>query len=77
MYQVPFAETIKKETGMLTGAVGLINSAAHASMILEKGQADLVFMARQLLRDPYFPSHAAKELGVEIEWPEQYQRAKI
>ena len=76
MYQVPFAEKIKKETGMITGAVGLITSASEAEQILSNQQADLIVLARQLLRDPYFPLHAAKELGVDIPWPVQYERAK-
>ena len=76
MYQTPFAEKIKKETGMLTGAVGLITAATEAEEILSTGKADLIILARQLLRDPYFPLHAAKELGVDIPWPVQYERAK-
>ena len=77
LYQVPFAEKIKKETGLLTGAVGMITTAAEAEQIIKTGQADLVFMARQLLRDPYFALHAAKETGADFAWPVQYQRAKI
>ncbi|SHE66375.1 NADH:flavin oxidoreductase/NADH oxidase [Flavisolibacter ginsengisoli] len=76
MYQVPFAERIKKETSLLSGAVGLITTAAECEQIIAQGKADVVFLARQLLRDPYFPLHAAKELGVDVPWPEQYQRAK-
>ncbi len=76
MYQVPFAEKIKKETGMLTGAVGLITTASEAEQILANQQADLIILARQLLRDPYFPLHAAKELGADVAWPVQYERAK-
>ncbi len=76
MYQAPFAEKIKKETGMLTGAVGLITTAMEAEQILTDQKADLVILARQLLRDPYFPLHAAKELGVDVPWPVQYVRAK-
>jgi 2,4-dienoyl-CoA reductase-like NADH-dependent reductase (Old Yellow Enzyme family) len=76
LYQVPFAERIKKESGILTGAVGLINTAQEAEQVVADGKADLVFMARQLLRDPYFPLHAAKELGVDVPWPVQYLRAK-
>lgn len=76
MYQVPFAEKIKRETGMMTGAVGLITQAAEAEQIIANQQADLVILARQLLRDPYFPLHAAKELGADIAWPPQYERAK-
>jgi 2,4-dienoyl-CoA reductase-like NADH-dependent reductase (Old Yellow Enzyme family) len=75
-YQVPFAERIKKETGILTGAVGLITSAEQAEQILAEGKADLIFMARELLRDPYFPLHAAKALSHEPQFPVQYERAK-
>ena len=75
-YQVPFAEKIRKETGILTSAVGMITSAQQAEEILQNGQADVIFLARQALRDPYFPLHAAKELGVDVEWPVQYTRAK-
>jgi 2,4-dienoyl-CoA reductase-like NADH-dependent reductase (Old Yellow Enzyme family) len=75
-YQVGFAETIRKETGMATGAVGIIVTAAQAEAILEEGKADLIFMARELLRNPYFPLEAAQQLGDEIEWPAQYARAK-
>ena len=76
LYQVLFAEKIKKESGMLTGAVGLITTAKEAEQILINRQADIIIMARQLLRDPYFPLHAAKELGVDVPWPAQYERAK-
>jgi 2,4-dienoyl-CoA reductase-like NADH-dependent reductase (Old Yellow Enzyme family) len=76
-YQVPFAAQIRQSTAMATGAVGLITEAQQAEDILQKGQADLIFLARQLLRDPYFPLHAAKELGDEIIWPKQYDRAKF
>ena len=75
-YQVTFANQIKKEAGVLTGAVGLITTAEQAEAILENGEADLIFMARELLRDPYFPLHAAASLGVDLVWPVQYQRAK-
>ena len=75
-YQVPFAEQIKKETGVLTGAVGLITEARQAEEILQEGKADLIFLARELLRDPYFPLHAACELDEETPWPVQYERAK-
>jgi 2,4-dienoyl-CoA reductase-like NADH-dependent reductase (Old Yellow Enzyme family) len=61
---------------MKTGAVGLITTAHQAEGILQAKQADLIVLARQLLRDPYFPLHAAKELGVDIPWPDQYLRAK-
>jgi 2,4-dienoyl-CoA reductase-like NADH-dependent reductase (Old Yellow Enzyme family) len=76
LYQVPFAEQIKKETGLATGAVGLITTAAEAEGILAAGKADLIIMARQLLRDPYFPLHAAIALNVDAPWPVQYERAK-
>lgn len=76
LYQTPLAERIKKEVGIMTGAVGLITTSQEANDIIAKGQADLIIMARQLLRDPYFPLHAAKELGVDVPWPVQYDRAK-
>jgi 2,4-dienoyl-CoA reductase-like NADH-dependent reductase (Old Yellow Enzyme family) len=75
-YQVPFAERIKKETGILTGAVGLITDALQAEDILEKEQADFIIIARASLRDPYFALIAAKLLEDNIEWPLQYLRAK-
>jgi 2,4-dienoyl-CoA reductase-like NADH-dependent reductase (Old Yellow Enzyme family) len=75
-YQVPFAEKIKKQANIATGAVGLITTAAQAEEILQKEQADMIFIARQSLRDAYFPLHAAKELGDDIVWPLQYERAK-
>lgn len=73
-YQVPFA-TAAKATGILTGAVGLITTAQQANSIIAEEKADMVFMAREFLRDPYFPLHAALELGIEVEWPKQYVRA--
>lgn len=74
-YQVPFAERIKRDAAMPTGAVGLITTAQQADDIIRNGQADCVIMARELLRDPYFPLHAAQELGVNMSWPAQYLRA--
>ena len=75
-YQVPFAEAVRK-TGILTGAVGIIVDPQQAEDILTNGQADLIFMARELLRDPYFPLRAARELGYDdMKWPVQYERAK-
>lgn len=76
-YQVAFAEQIRKETGILTGAVGLVTEAQQAEDILEKSQADLILIARTSLRDPYFALNAAKILGEDIEWPLQYKRAKL
>jgi 2,4-dienoyl-CoA reductase-like NADH-dependent reductase (Old Yellow Enzyme family) len=74
-YQVPFAEAIRK-TGILTGAVGMITTPHQAEQIIREEKADMVLFAREMLRDPYFPLHAAKELGGEISWPEQYLRAR-
>jgi 2,4-dienoyl-CoA reductase-like NADH-dependent reductase (Old Yellow Enzyme family) len=76
MYQTPFAETIKKEAGIMTGAVGLITTTDQSENIIAAQQADLIFLARQLLREPYFPLHAAHDLNVDILWPPQYDRAK-
>ena len=74
-YQVPFARAIRERANIATGAVGLITTAHQANDIITSGAADAVLLARQMLRDPYFPLHAAKELGVEVGWPEQYGRA--
>ena len=76
-YQVAFAERIRKEAGIMTGAVGMITEARQAEEILEKEQADLILIARASLRDPNFVLHAAKVLGEDIEWPDQYKRAKL
>ncbi|RDI99835.1 NADH:flavin oxidoreductase/NADH oxidase [Dyella solisilvae] len=74
-YQVPFASRIRHEAGVATGAVGLITESTHAARIIEEGCADVVLIARESLRDPYFPRRAAQELGVSIDAPMQYQRA--
>jgi 2,4-dienoyl-CoA reductase-like NADH-dependent reductase (Old Yellow Enzyme family) len=74
-YQVPFAERIRSEANIPTAAVGQITSPAQADQIIRNGQADLVLLARGMLRDPYWPLHAAQELGVSISWPPQYLRA--
>jgi 2,4-dienoyl-CoA reductase-like NADH-dependent reductase (Old Yellow Enzyme family) len=74
-YQVPFAERIRRDAGILTAAVGMITSPMQAEQILRSGQADLIVMAREFLRDPYWPLHAAEELGKPISWPVQYLRA--
>ncbi|WP_134088725.1 NADPH dehydrogenase NamA [Olivibacter sp. XZL3] len=75
-YQLPFASRIKRETGIMTATVGLITNAAQAETILVNGDADLIAMARELLRNPYFPLQAAGELHESVEWPVQYERAK-
>ncbi|WP_367772695.1 NADH:flavin oxidoreductase/NADH oxidase [Flavobacterium sp. WC2421] len=75
-YQVPFAERIKKETGILTGAVGLITEAHQAEEIVASGKADLVLFARESLRDPNLGLTFAHDLQVETVWPKQYERAK-
>lgn len=74
-YQTEFAEQIRREAGILTGAVGMITSAVQAEHILATGQADAVIIAREMLRDPYWPLRAARELGQSISWPVQYLRA--
>lgn len=73
-YQVPFAEAIKHGADIVTGAVGLITTGKQAEEILQNDRSDLIFIARELLRDPYFPRTAAKDLGVTIEPPKQYDR---
>ena len=75
-YQTAFAAELRKQTGMAISAVGMITDAVQAEHILVTQQADVVSIARELLRDPYWPLHAAKKLGVDIPWPPQYQRAK-
>ena len=75
-YQVEFAEKIRKEAEILTGAVGLITEAVQANDIIQSGQADMVLLAREMLRDPYFPLRAAHQLRQEVKWPVQYERAK-
>jgi 2,4-dienoyl-CoA reductase-like NADH-dependent reductase (Old Yellow Enzyme family) len=74
-YQVPFSERIRRETGFMTGAVGMITEPQQADRIIREGRADMVLLARQFLRDPYFALHAAQGLGTEIVPPVQYKRA--
>ena len=76
-YQVGFSARIRKETGILTGTVGLITKADQAETIISNDAADLILIARESLREPYFPLKAAKELGDDINWPLQYARAKL
>ena len=75
-FQVPFAEAVRREAGLATGAVGFITDPKQAEQIVAEGRADAVLLARQFLRDPYWPLHAAKILGVDLAWPAQYRRAK-
>ena len=75
-FQVPFAEAVRREAGVATGAVGLITQPEQAEKIVAEGRADVVLLGRQFLRDPYWPLHAAKVLGADVAWPVQYQRAK-
>jgi 2,4-dienoyl-CoA reductase-like NADH-dependent reductase (Old Yellow Enzyme family) len=75
-FQVPFAARVRAEAGIASGAVGLITEPAQAEQIVATGQADVVLLGRQMLRDPYWPLHAAKMLHAEAPWPNQYLRAK-
>ena len=75
LYQTPFAERIRKEAGVATAAVGMISEPADAEAIVAGGRADLVVMARELLRDPYWPLYASRALGEPIPFPPQYERA--
>ena len=76
-YQVPFAQRIRSEAGLPTIAVGMITEPAQADQIIRTGQADVVMLARQFLREPYWPLLAAHALGHDIKWPVQYERAKL
>jgi 2,4-dienoyl-CoA reductase-like NADH-dependent reductase (Old Yellow Enzyme family) len=75
-FQVPFAARIRAETGLASGAVGFILEPAQAEQIVATGQADVVLLARQMLRDPYWPLHAARALRADAPWPNQYERAR-
>ena len=74
-YQTTFAARIRREAGIATSTVGMITSAAQADHVVRTGQADLALLARELLRNPYWPLHAAQELGFPVPWPAQYLRA--
>jgi 2,4-dienoyl-CoA reductase-like NADH-dependent reductase (Old Yellow Enzyme family) len=74
-YQTAFAERIRREAGIATGAVGMITNPVQADHVIRSGQADLVLLAREMLRDPYWPLRAARELGQTASWPAQYLRA--
>ena len=75
-YQVPFAAAVREQVKIPTGSVGVITSPVQAEQIVATGQADVVLLAREMLRHPYWPLHAAGELGVDVPWPDQYTRAK-
>ena len=75
-YQLPFASRIKRETGILTGTVGMITNSVQAETILVNGDADMIIMAREILRNPYFPLEAARDLKDSIAWPLQYERGR-
>src|SRR6266487_434994 len=74
-YQTMFAERIRREAGIMTGAVGMITSPVQAEHIIRTEQADALIIAREFLRDPYWPLRAARELDQLIAWPVQYLRA--
>ncbi len=76
-YQVPFAEQVRHEAAIPTSAVGLITEPHYANSVIGEGKADLILLARELLRDPYWPLHAAHALGYDNPWPIQYERAKV
>jgi 2,4-dienoyl-CoA reductase-like NADH-dependent reductase (Old Yellow Enzyme family) len=75
-FQTPFAAAVRREAGIATGAVGLITEPAQAEQIVSTGLADAIVIGREFLRDPYWPLHAARTLGVDTPWPSQYERAK-
>jgi 2,4-dienoyl-CoA reductase-like NADH-dependent reductase (Old Yellow Enzyme family) len=75
-YQVPFAAQVRRDAGVPTGAVGLLTDPAQAEQVLAEGSADVVLLARELLRDPHWPLHAAEALGSDVAWPPQYERAR-
>jgi len=74
-YQVPFAEKVRREAGIMTGAVGMLTTAEQCEEVVASGRADIVLLAREFLRDPYFAGHASKKLGVDFKPPKQYLRA--
>ena len=75
-YQVPFAAQVRRDAGVPTGAVGLITDPQQAEQVVASGHADVVLLARELLRDPHWPLRAATALGADVTWPAQYERAK-
>jgi 2,4-dienoyl-CoA reductase-like NADH-dependent reductase (Old Yellow Enzyme family) len=75
-YQVSLAGAVRAGSGLATAAVGLITEPRQAEAIVKAGQADVVLLAREMLRDPYWPMHAAVQLGADVSWPVQYERAR-
>ena len=75
-YQVPFAAAVRRETGLPAAAVGLLTDATQAEAVLAEGQADLVLLGRELLRNPRWPLQAAAALGADVPWPPPYRRAR-
>jgi 2,4-dienoyl-CoA reductase-like NADH-dependent reductase (Old Yellow Enzyme family) len=75
-FQTPFATAIRRDVGIATGAVGMITQPVQAEQIIATGLADVVMLARQMLRDPYWPIHAAHSLKIDAPWPVQYERAR-
>ena len=75
-FQAVFSAEVRKAVGIITGAVGLITAPAQAEQVLVTGQADVILLGREFLRAPYWPLTAAADLGVDLEWPDQYKRAK-
>lgn len=73
---MPFSERVKKEANIMTSAVGLLSEAHQIEEILQQGQSDLISIAREFLRDPHFPLHAALALGLDVNWAPQYERGK-
>ena len=76
-YQVAFAAQVRRDAGVATGAVGLLTEPEQAEQVLAEGSADVVLLARELLRDPHWPLHAAAALGDDVAWPVQYDRARL
>jgi 2,4-dienoyl-CoA reductase-like NADH-dependent reductase (Old Yellow Enzyme family) len=74
-YQVPLADRIRRESRLLTAAVGLISEPEHADNVIQEGQADIVLLGREILRTPHWPLRAAAILGIETDWPKQYRWA--
>ncbi len=76
-YQIPFAEIIRKETGLPVIGGGLVTEPQAAEALIFDGRVDLLFLGRELLRNPYWPLHAARRLGIAVDWPEPYERSRL